>query len=94
MQKKYGYANGTGMKAYGMEMPGDNQTNQSKPEVTFSIEVRQSTPAQIEAGKRFYSRLITIAQSTMQPSNQSDQIAIKPKTVKPARAARRKPPPV
>ena len=47
-----------------METPGDNQTNQSKPEVTFSIEVRPATSAQVEAGNRLFGQLLVRAKNT------------------------------
>ena len=49
--------------------------------VTFSIELRQATSEQLDAGKRLFSRLITRARGS------------KNKRADTARADRRKPPP-
>jgi hypothetical protein len=40
-----------------------------RPEVTFSVAIRPSTPAQLEAGKRLFKRLIDRAQSNMPDDN-------------------------
>ena len=55
---------------------------QETSKVTFSIELRPATYEQPEAGKRLFSRLIARAQAS------------KNKRAEPARADRRKPPPV
>lgn len=41
----------------------NNKANLKHPEVTFSIEARQSTSTQLEAGKRLFARLLARAQS-------------------------------
>jgi len=52
----------------------DNENAQKLPEVIFSIESRTSTPAQLEAGKRLFKRLVARVQSSIQTSNESKQI--------------------
>jgi hypothetical protein len=41
------------------------QSRVDKPKVSFSIERRQLTPAQLEAGKRLFKSLIARAQSNI-----------------------------
>ena len=43
-----------------------NKASLKRPEVKFSIETRPSTSAQLEAGKRLFSRLLARAQSSIQ----------------------------
>jgi hypothetical protein len=42
------------------------QTCVKKPAVTFQLESRKITPAQVEAGKRLFKRLIARAQSRVE----------------------------
>jgi len=61
---------------------GNSRGIEETPEVTVSIELREATSEQIDAGKRLFSRLITRSQGS---SNERAETA---------RADRRKPPPV
>ena len=65
-----------------MARSGNSRAVQETTKVTFSIELRQATSEQIEAGKRLFSRLITRAQGSN--NERADT----------ARADGRKPPPV
>ena len=62
-----------------------NKTSLKFPEVTFSLEVRLATPAQLEAGKKLFSRLLARAQTNI--------VLHKDKRARSARADRRKPSP-
>ena len=61
----------------------DNQ-EKNKPVVTFSLESRPVVPTQREAGIRLFSILTKRAQSSLNISNESKQVA---KTRKQARSA-------
>ena len=65
-----------------MARRGNSRAVQETPGVTFSIQLRPATAEQREAGKRLFSRLMTRAQVG------------KNERAEPARADRRKPPPV
>ena len=54
-----------------------NKATLKRPEVTFSIEIRPSTSAQLEAGKRLFSRLLARAQSSTQTSSESKHVDTK-----------------
>jgi len=56
-----------------MARSGNSKAILKNPEVTFSIEVRPATSAQLEAGKRFFSRLLARAQT----KNESQQVDAK-----------------
>ena len=65
-----------------MARSGNSRAVQETPEVTFSMELRQATSEQLDAGERLFSRLIARAQASKNERAES------------ARADRRKPPPV
>jgi len=50
-----------------------NKATMKRPEVTFSIEIRPATSAQLEAGKRLFSKLLARAQT----KNESQQVDAK-----------------
>ncbi len=50
------------------------QSRNTKPRVTFSIEMRSVTSTQLEASKRLFSRLLVRAQSNLKTSNEFKQI--------------------
>jgi len=62
-----------------MARSGNSRVVQKTPEVTFSIELRIGTSEQLEAGKRFFWRLMTRARPVEDERAES------------ARAGRRKP---
>ena len=47
-------------------MKGKERTSPKEPVVTFSLEVRESTSEQIEAGKRLFKNLVTRAQKKVE----------------------------
>jgi len=57
-----------------MAVFGNSKTILKTPEVTFSIEIRPYTSAQMEAGKRLFSRLLERAQSFQKTCSESNQI--------------------
>jgi len=46
-------------------MEGEKRTCTEQPAVTFQLVSRKLSPAQAEAGKRLFKRLVTRAQSTI-----------------------------
>jgi len=55
-------------------MKGDDRTCPQKPNVRFQLVSRKLTPAQAEAGKRLFKRLVARAQSSNLTSNESKQV--------------------
>ncbi len=51
----------------------NNKTSLKLPEVTFSLEARPVTPAQLEAGKRLFSRLLAKAQTNIESQKDTCQ---------------------
>ena len=47
-----------------MRQPGNTSKALKEAKVTFIIEMRPATPAQLEAGKRLFSRLLRRAQAS------------------------------
>ena len=61
-------------------MAGSETSNKAalkRPEVTFSIEMRPSNSAQLEAGKRLFKRLVARTQSSNQTRNKQKNINTK-----------------
>jgi hypothetical protein len=51
-----------------------NKASMAQAEVKFNIEIRPSTPAQTEAGKRLFAKLLARARTLNQGENRSKQI--------------------
>jgi len=50
-------------------------SNPKTPEVKFSIEARQLTPAQLEAGRRFFGQLLTNARASQTSASRAQTLA-------------------
>lgn len=75
-----------------MARPRNSKAAQEIPEVTFSIEVRPATFAQLEAGRRLFGKLISRAQSQIE-QEKSPKAKSQAKGTRSAPGGTAKPPP-
>jgi len=62
-------------KCHHGNMEGEKRTCLEQPEVKFQVVKRKLTPQQVDAGKRFFERLVARAQSSIQ--NESKEVDAK-----------------